>query len=101
MNKKRIILLSVSITVIITAVFGGIVYHHYHPTHYLFNDKFILGNTYENIVARYGKFSIDVPNHGYLVKSGGTGSNYPVYYMINFENGVASEVFIEKGGWGG
>ena len=47
--KKKILIISVCLLLILSLSVG--VYWHYHPTHFLYNDRFILGNTKENITV--------------------------------------------------
>lgn len=114
MKKKRwkvAVCISVCIFVAI-ALFIGI-YHHYHPTHYLYNDSFIIGNTEENITERYGEFSKkwedeqtkETTRAFYMIRN-----NTPelimsydnsLWYIIFFEDGVATKVDLMEGWYGG
>ncbi len=74
-----------------------------HPTHYRYNDRFIIGSTIEQIEEKYGAFDVadytekDELYYGaYLVKETDEYGNPPVYYGITFENGVA--VSVERTG---
>ena len=49
MKKKTIILVSVVLIVVAFIC----VYKYYHPTHFAYNDRFIVGNTQEKIVEKY------------------------------------------------
>ena len=53
MKKKIIIILSS--VILIVAIFIC-VFKYYHPTHFAYNDRFIIGNTQEKIEERYGEF---------------------------------------------
>ena len=53
--KKKIFITSICVLVVLVVSIG--MFWYYHPTHYRYNDRFILGNTEENIVERYGDFS--------------------------------------------
>lgn len=107
-NKKRIIIITVSIISILTISAIGF-YWYTHPTHYLYEDRWIIGKTPEQIEQRYGDFDyfdITTPPliRGYSVKTdqpwGDT--NWPEYYMIYFdENDKAYKVQVVEGGWGG
>ena len=92
-------------------VCGGI-FRHLHPTHYAYNDRFILGNTKEAIITRYGEFTreyTDESNH--LVKAEyQIRDNTPelvmsydnsLWYEIYFQDGVAVEVSLREGYIGG
>jgi hypothetical protein len=97
---------------IVVSLFGGIFWY-YHPTHYKYNDRFIIGSSIEEITSKYGDFDkvfyTDTSNTtlvsaGYLVqqeKKGYLGTSPEKYYMIVFDStGKAISVSI-GGGWGG
>ncbi len=106
---KKIIIVCISIVLVVVISIG--VYWYYHPTHYKYNDRFIIGSNVSQIVDKYGEFDIVFDNldktkfsGGYLVKPervGFLGTDWPEYYMILFENDIAIKVEIEIGGWGG
>lgn len=90
------------------------VFWYYHPTHYKFNDRFIIGSSIEEITSEYGTFDkvfyTDTDNKtiraaGYLVedeKIGFLGTSLEKYYMIVFDaTGKAIKVSVEEGNWGG
>lgn len=110
--KKRgktvtVIIFTLLIILLITVAF---VYWRSHPTHYKFEDGWVMGNNKEEIVKRYGLF--DKLNYktkngketdiiysaGYLVKKGDFYSSLPTpeqYYLIYFdEQGVAIDITI-------
>jgi hypothetical protein len=109
-NKKILPFVSITALIIITTI-GT--YWYFHPTHYKYNDRFIIGKSISQIVKRYGEFdrvfytdlSETVIHSGlYLVKPtvvGFMGTSWPEYYTIIFEDGKAIKVLIEIGGWGG
>lgn len=106
-NKKTIIFIIIAVAVISAITFIGI-YWHNHPTHYLYEDGWIIGKNASQIEQRYGAYDIDwQTTKGYCVKSQSTDYFWgdvlwPEYYMIHFdENGKAYKVEIEVGGWGG
>lgn len=108
---KKKILISAICAVIVLALSIGIFWY-YHPTHYKFNDRFILGNTEENIVEKYGAFSKMRCNEAgkmfcgvYMIRD-----NTPelimsydnsLWYEIYFENGIAVSVRLQEGWYGG
>lgn len=109
MKKKIIIFVVICIAVIISliAVFG-----YYHPTHYKFNDRFIIGNSEENIVEKYGEFSKSQLNddgklyRGTYMIHGDTKElamsyDNSLWYEIYFENGIAVSVRLQEGEYGG
>ncbi len=108
--KKKILIISVCLLLILSLSVG--VYWHYHPTHFLYNDRFILGNTKENIVERYGEFSKTWENENgktvygnYMIRD-----NTPemvmsydnsLWYEIYFENEIAVKIKLQEGWYGG
>ncbi len=97
---------------IVVSLFGGIFWY-YHPTHYKYNGRFIIGSSIEEITSEYGDFdkvfytdssNITISGAGYLVqqeKKGFLGTSPEKYYMIVFDStGKAISVSI-GGGWGG
>jgi len=107
-HKKLIITLAITLLLI-----GG-VFWYYHPTHYKYNDRFIIGSSIEEITSEYGDFDkvfyTDSDNEtirsaGYLVedeKIGFFGTSPEKYYMILFDaTGNAIKVSVEVGSWGG
>ena len=105
---KRII-----ITLIVSMLLIGGVFWYYHPTHYKYNDRFIIGSSIEEITSEYGDFdkifytdssNSTISGAGYLVqqeKQGYLGTSPEKYYMIVFDStGKAISVSIGAG-WGG
>ena len=109
MKKKILISFICAVTVL---VFSYGIFRHYHPTHYKYSDRFILGNTEENIIEKYGAFSRDFCNKEgertrgvYMIRD-----NTPelimsydnsLWYEVYFENGIAVEVRLQEGWYGG
>ncbi len=104
------------LVVLITVVMIGFFiawFWYYHPTHYRYNDRFVIGNSINAITERYGEFDKifykhesenEISHGGYIVKPpevGLWGTDPEKYYMIKFEDGKAVSVSIEEGGWGG
>ena len=84
------------------------IYWYFHPTHYKFNDRFIIGNTKEKIIEKYGEFDYSKYNDtGNYLYAEYVASHYdhPKYlpgftrkwYVIEFENDVATNVEIREG----
>ena len=108
---KKKILLSVICTMILLVLLIGI-FNYYHPTHYKFNDCFIIGKTEEDIVERYGEFTKSRRNESgeitygtYMIRD-----NTPelimsydnsLWYEVYFENGIAKEIRLQEGWYGG
>ncbi len=109
-NKKVLYFTTVILAVLM--IFIGRFWY-LHPTHYRYNDKFIIGSSVNEVIERYGDFDKvfytdesenDIGWGGYIVvpaKVGFLGTSFPKYYMIEFRNGKAVRVSIEIGGWGG
>ena len=108
---KNKILLSVLGTMILLVLSFGI-FHYYHPTHYKFNDCFIIGKTEEDIIERYGEFTKSHRNESEEITCGTymIRDNTPelimsydnsLWYEIYFEDGIAVEVRIQEGWYGG
>lgn len=108
---KKKILLSAICTIILLVVSIGI-FRYYHPTHYKFNDRFIIGKTEEDIVERYGEFTKSRRNESgeitygtYMIRD-----NTPewimsydnsLWYEVYFENGIAKKIRLQEGWYGG
>ncbi len=108
--KKRIFISSACAVVVLAVLIG--IFWYYHPTHYKFNDRFVLGNTEEKIVEKYGAFSKSHRNEAgettygtYMIRD-----NTPelimsyddsLWYEIYFENGIAVRVRLQEGWYGG
>lgn len=108
--KKKIIISSICAVVVLALSIG--IYWYDHPTHYKFNDRFIVGNTEEKIIEKYGEFSKERRNDDgeiqyatYMVRD-----NTPdlimsydnsLWYEIYFENGIAVQVRLQEGWYGG
>jgi hypothetical protein len=99
--KKSTKLLTVVIAVFIVVV-GSFWYCH--PTHYRYNDRFIIGSTIEQIEEKYGEmyrwYNPDEelePIGLYHVKK----VNYDLhrFYEIFFENGIAVKVELVDRPW--
>ncbi|MBE6805944.1 MAG: hypothetical protein E7526_05460 [Ruminococcaceae bacterium] len=108
MKKKTIILVSVVLIVVAFIC----VYKYYHPTHFAYNDRFIVGNTQEKIVEKYGEFYGAHKNDDGETTCGiyKIRDNTPelimsyddsLWYEIYFENGKAVEVMLREGYIGG
>lgn len=108
--KKKILIASVCAIAVIAVSIG--VFWYYHPTHYKFNDRFIIGNTEEEIVNRYGEFSKSRCNNAgetsygaYMIRDNTPelfmGYDDSLWYEIYFENGIAAEVRLQEGWYGG
>ena len=108
---KRKIIFSSACAIFIFALLIGIFWY-YHPTHCKFNDRFIIGNTAEEIIERYGAFSNSHSNEKgeitygtYMIRD-----NTPelimsydnsLWFEIYFDDGIAVNVRLQKGRHGG
>ncbi len=102
--KKKIMALSVALASLLAVCVGAFWY--LHPTHPKFNDRFVMGNTRQAIMERYGE--PDAEREGmisYTVRE-----NIPelimsydnsLFYEIYFENGIATRIHLQKGRRGG
>lgn len=92
-------------------VCGGIFWY-LHPTHFAYNDRFILGNVKEKITDRYGEFSREYKDESNaLIKAEyQIRDNTPelimsydnsLWYEIYFQDGVAVKVALREGYIGG
>lgn len=113
--KKIYIILSIFFILIIIVTTVFFLFKRYYSTYPWYNDRFVIGNTAENIEAKYGKFdriSYPLPDSEYFmlgeycVKKGvddfdwylGHGkAPIDIYYRVCFdENGIARKVTIHK-----
>ena len=102
---KRKILIGTACVVFIIAFCGGIFWYH-HPTHYKFNDRFIIGSTKQEITERYGEpYSTEESKMTYIIRD-----NTPelimsyddsLWYEIYFEDGIAENIKLREGYNGG
>lgn len=110
-NKNTIVVIAITIIAVLTFTLIG-VYWHNHPTHYLYEDRWVIGKNADQIEQRYGSYDINWETiygsliKGYCVKPSTTDwwgdATWPEYYMIYFdENGKAYKVDVVVGGWGG
>ena len=92
------------ITFVIVACIG--VFWYFHPTHYTYHDRFVLGSTKAQIEARYGIFYNEGPRVcTYMIRDDTPdlvmGYDDSLWYEIYFEDGVAVKVNLRKGYLGG
>ncbi len=108
--KRKIIISSVCFVILLAIIIS--VFFYYHPTHYKYNDRFIIGNTADKIIERYGEFSqIRYSETGeltcgiYMIHD-----NTPelimsyddsLWYEIYFIDGLAANVKLQEGRRGG
>ncbi len=108
-KKTRNILL----VALLACVIGIGAFWYYHPTHFAYNDRFVLGSTEAAIVERYGefntKFSDDEGNihRGFYMIRDNTPELFfddidnSLWYEVYFEDGVAVKIELRKGWIGG
>ena len=107
--KKRIILLLSAVLIVVAFI---CVFQYYHPTHFAYNDRFIIGNTKAAIEEKYGVFhSIHENDNGelicgiYMVRDNTPelimGYDNSLWYEIYFQNEIAVDVQLRKGYIGG
>jgi len=106
-SKKKIIIVTSSFIVIIALIVSSVfVFKHYYPTHYPYDDSFIIGSTEKEIIEKYGEFDRQIGlkepdsvySKYYLIHepSGDVifGSDYYTWYKIVFKNGIAQNVYL-------
>jgi len=109
MKKKIIIILASVILIVATFI---CVFKYYHPTHFAYNDRFIIGNTQEKIVGKYGEFYGTHKNNDGEITCGiyKIRDNTPelimsydnsLWYEIYFKDGIAFKVELREGYIGG
>ena len=103
MRTRR--LLAIAVVGLLIAIGIG-AFWYCHPTHFAYNDRFVLGSTKAQIKARYGTFyaeGTDVCT--YMIRDDTPewimGYDNSLWYEIYFEDGVAVEVALRKGYIGG
>lgn len=109
-NKRKKFFIVISALLLIVMGIGG-TYWFYHPTHYRYNDRLVIGKTAAQIEERYGDFDKvfyyengELASAGYLTEPSKItylGKTWPKYYFIKFQDGKAISVKIVEGGWGG
>ncbi len=102
--KKKILIGTAGLILII--VFCGGMFWYYHPTHYQFNDRFIIGSTKQEIIEKYGEpYSSGESSMTYRIRD-----NTPewvmsyddsLWYEIYFNDGIAEYVKLREGYLGG
>jgi hypothetical protein len=109
MKKKIFIILASCILIVVVSI---CIFKYYHPTHFAYNDRFIIGNTQEKIIEKYGEFNGTRTNNDgsiaygvYMIRD-----NTPelimsydnsLWYEIYFEDGIAVQVKLREGYIGG
>lgn len=110
MEKKKIIISVVSLVLLLSVLTA--IFFYYHPTYYKYNDRFIIGNTADEIIERYGEFSQAQRSEDgeltcgiYMIRD-----NTPemimsydnsLWYEIYFQDGIAVSIKLQEGRRGG
>jgi hypothetical protein len=100
-KKRKKIIVLISVIAIIVAI---LIFHSYHPTHWKYNDIWIIGKTSDEITDRYGEFDRQWLDNQAYYEIGESLSDYiwrkymggppSKYYCILFdENGYAQKVY--------
>ena len=102
---KKKILIDAAGLILIIAFFGGMFWY-YHPTHYQFNDRFIIGSTRQEITEKYGEpYSYGDDMMTYMIRDNTPewlmGYDDSLWYEIYFEDGIAVKVRLQEGWYGG
>lgn len=107
--KKKVLIIVTCVIALAGVVTSICIYRHYHPTHWRYNDGFIIGSTEKQIVEKYGEFDGQKGSSG-NVKSYMIRDNTPelimskddsLWYDITFKDGVAVKVELREGYIGG
>ena len=107
--KKKIIILAGCVLIFVVLI---CVFKYFHPTHFAYNDRFIIGNTQEKIIEKYGDFYGTSTNDDgeitygvYMIRDNTPelimGYDDSLWYEVYFENGIAVKVELRKGYIGG
>lgn len=111
--KKKTHLLAILLSAVTLIAVSVCMYHHNHPTHYRFNDSFIIGSTLEDITEKYGdfdrrmgdvndeRFSVYYMIHADTPELIFDGRDNSRWYGIHFEDGIAAKVYVMDGWYGG
>ncbi len=102
MKKITAMILSVLLIVVVTV--GVFLYSH--PTHYSFNDRFVIGTPIQKVIDRYGEpYRITENTVTYMIRD-----NTPewimsydnsLWYVIEVDEDVAVNVYLREGYMGG
>ena len=109
-QKKKIIISVVCLVVLLSSLTA--IFFYYHPTHYKYNDRFIIGNTADVIIERYGEFSqVQCSEDGELTcgiymildNTPETIMSYDnsLWYEIYFQDRIAVSIKLQEGRLGG
>ena len=94
MKKKTIILVSVVLIVVAFIC----VYKYYHPTHFAYNDRFIIGNTQEKIVEKYGEFySTHKSSDGEIIRGIYMIRDNTPELIMSYDNSLWYEIYFDDG----
>ena len=108
--KKKVIISLVFLVILLSTLM--LTFFYYHPTHYKYNDRFVIGNTADKITEKYGEFSqVRRSEDGeltcgiYMIRD-----NTPemimsydnsLWYEIYFQDGIAVSITLQEGKRGG
>lgn len=108
--KKIIIAIcSISVGLFIAAI---AVFRYCHPTHYKFNDRFVIGSTSEEITNKYGDFyhvrfgeDNQITSAEYMIHDNEPewimGYDDSLWYVLEFKDGIVTDVHLREGWIGG
>ncbi len=101
---KKTITIVFSALVLLVVTIG--VFRYYHPTHYSFNDRYVIGQPIQKIIDRYGEpYHMTENTATYMIRD-----NTPelvmsyddsLWYEIVFRDDVAVKVYMREGYIGG
>ena len=103
MKRQRLLAIAGIVSLL---VIGVSTFWYFHPTHFAYNDRFVLGSTKAQIQERYGSFySEGTKICTYMIRDDTPelimGYDNSLWYEIYFENGIAVSVDLRKGYLGG
>ncbi len=82
------------------------VFKYYHPTHYSFCDRYVIGKPIQKVIDRYGEpHSMTETTVTYMVRDDTPelvmSYDNSLWYVIEVEDGVAVGVYLREGYLGG
>ncbi len=101
--KKTIAIIS-SILILLVVSVG--IFRYCHPTHYSFNDRYVIGKPVQKIIDRYGApYSTTENTITYMIRDNTPewvmGYDNSLWYVIEIEDGAAVNVYLRESNIGG
>ena len=97
LKHKAMVIIIAIIAILISC---AAIYWYYHPKYWRYNDRWIIGRTYDEVVERYGEFDVTygiiyetrLTGAYFLYQYGGTDITRRYYYVGFDINGVADRI---------